>query len=75
MQVQQREEWGSGSCVLNLPGQVPKHLFQKQAREGDIWGGGGAMVHTLEMDYQCLNSLKVIFPKPILDLSDGPNLS
>lgn len=24
--------------VLNLPWQLPKHLFQKQAREGDIWG-------------------------------------
>lgn len=39
--MQQGEEWGSGSCVLNLPGQLPKHLFQKQAREGDIWGEGG----------------------------------
>lgn len=26
--------------VLNLPGQLPEHLFQKQAREGDISGGG-----------------------------------
>lgn len=55
--------WGGRSglwqlLVLNLPGQLPEHLFQKQAGEEDILGGGGGKrslgkrreVHILEME-------------------------
>lgn len=52
--------------VLNLPGQLPEHLFQKQAREGDIsgvekksLGEGKGMAHTLEMDYMPQGNLSL----------------